>query len=84
MTDFTNRFDLAQPHRDKGFRWGSIATWMAVPILLLWPVNVAVEDDAWSAAIAAVSIAGLAFQIFALVRSIRSHRRANKILDGDL
>lgn len=75
-----DRFDEAQPHRDAGFRWGNISLLLGVPVIALWPINHAVDDTAWSIALAALSIVGATFQIFAFVKSIRAHRRANKIL----
>lgn len=82
MSTYLNRYDEAQPHRDKGFAWGQRAMLLAIPTVALWPINVFVEDVAWSVVLACLSIVGLTVQIFALVKSVRAHRRANKIVAG--
>lgn len=80
MSDYLKRLDEAQPHRDKGYRWGYIAMGSALPHIALLPIQFAVEDAAWSAVLAAAVVVLLAFQITALVKAVRAHSRANKIL----
>lgn len=77
-----NDYNRGQQWHAKGMaKLPLIAAAMVVAVLLV-PINFAVEDLAWSWALAGMGIASVVVQVAAAVRMVLCHRRARKIWRG--